>query len=261
MYEAFIVGLILALCWTIEKMGGTPMVIRPLVVSPLVGLALGDLPSGLVMGAALELVFMGAMQIGAAVPPDVLVGAGLGTAFAIMSGQSTEVAITLALPISILAQSIKVLIFIVRSWFMDFAMKLAKNANITGMHLLNFGGLMLQSLMYFLVAFIAILVGSSAVSAFVESIPEVVMNGLTVAGGLLPAVGFALLLQPMMNGKNFLYFLVGFVLMAYLQLSVLAITIIGVLVAFIVVYENKDKIAVVATTATKDEEEEDLFDA
>ncbi len=258
MYEAFIVGLILALCWTIEKMGGTPMVIRPLVVSPLVGLALGDVTSGLVMGAALELVFMGAMQIGAAVPPDVLVGAGLGTAFAIMSGQGTEVAITLGLPISILAQSIKVVIFIVRSWFMDFAVKLAKDANIRGLHLLNFGGLMLQSLMYFLVAFFAILVGAPAVSAFVENIPEVLMRGLQVAGGLLPAVGFALLLQPMMNSKNFLYYLVGFVATAYMQLPVLAVTIIGVMVAFIVVYENRSKTAV---SAAVDSEEEDLFDA
>lgn len=261
MYEAICVGLILALCWTFEKMGGTPMVIRPLVVSPLVGLALGDLQSGLIMGAALELVFMGAMQIGAAVPPDVLVGAGLGTAFAIMSGQNTEVAIALALPIAILAQSIKVLIFIIRSWFMDFAMKLAGDANIKGLHLLNFGGLMLQSLMYFLVAFIAILVGSSAVSAFVDSIPEVIMTGLQVAGGLLPAVGFALLLQPMMTNKNFLYFLVGFVFTAYLQLPVLAVTIIGVLVAFIVVYENRKNASVVMASTDMQEEEEDLFDA
>lgn len=260
MYEAFIVGLILAICWAIEKSGGTPMVIRPLVVSPLVGLALGDLKAGLMMGAALELVFMGAMQIGAAVPPDVLVGAGLGTAFAIMSGQSTEVAITLALPIAILAQSIKVVIFIVRSWFMDFAMKLAKDANIKGLHMLNFGGLLLQCLMYFVVAFVAISVGSSAVSAFVASLPENLMRGLQVAGGLLPAVGFALLLQPMMNGKNFLYFLVGFVLMAYLQMPVLAVTIISVLLAFIVVYENKNKAPITASVAL-DVEEEDLFDA
>ena len=103
---------------------------------------------------------MGAMQIGAAVPPDVIVGAGLGTAFAIISGKGTETALALALPISILAQSIKVALFIVRSWFMDFAMKLAADANIRGMHALNFGGLMLQSGMYFLVGFIAVLLGA-----------------------------------------------------------------------------------------------------
>lgn len=87
MYEAIMVGLVMAIAWTLEKMGGTCMVMRPLVVAPLVGLVLGDLATGLVVGASLELVFMGAMQIGAAVPPDVIVGAGLGTAFAIISGK------------------------------------------------------------------------------------------------------------------------------------------------------------------------------
>lgn len=259
MYEAFVVGLILAILWTLEKLGGTPMVIRPIVVSPLVGLALGDVESGVKIGATLELMFMGAIQVGAAVPPDVLVGAGLGTAFAILSGKGAEVALTLALPIAVLAQTIKVALFIVRSWFMDVAMQLAKDANIRGLHLLNLGGLLLQSLMYFVVAFVAITFGSGAVSAFVDSIPKVIMQGLTVAGGLLPAVGFALLLQPMMQVKNFIYFLFGFILVAYLKLPVLAITIIGILVAFIVAYENKKSGTMMMES--ENNEEEDLFDA
>ena len=257
MQEACLVGLVLAVLWAIEKLGGTPMVIRPIVVSPLIGAVLGDLETGVKIGATLELMFMGAIQVGAAVPPDVLVGAGLGTAFAIMSGNGTEVALTLALPIAVLAQTIKVALFIVRSWFMDLAMKLAKDANIRGLHLLNLGGLLLQSLMYFTVAFVAILFGSDVVSAFVDNKPEVIMNGLTIAGGLLPAVGFALLLQPMMTGKNAIYFLFGFVLLAYLQLPVLAITILGVVVAFIVTYENKKMETVISIA---DSEEEDLFD-
>lgn len=257
MQEACLVGLVLAVLWAIEKLGGTPMVIRPIVVSPLIGAVVGDLETGVKIGATLELMFMGAIQVGAAVPPDVLVGAGLGTAFAIMSGNGTEVALTLALPIAVLAQTIKVALFIVRSWFMDLAMKLAKDANIRGLHLLNLGGLLLQSLMYFTVAFVAILFGSDVVSAFVDNIPEVIMNGLTIAGGLLPAVGFALLLQPMMTGKNAIYFLFGFVLLAYLQLPVLAITILGVVVAFIVTYENKKMETVISIA---DSEEEDLFD-
>ncbi len=257
MQEACLVGLVLAVLWAIEKLGGTPMVIRPIVVSPLIGAVLGDLETGVKIGATLELMFMGAIQVGAAVPPDVLVGAGLGTAFAIMSGNGTGVALTLALPIAVLAQTIKVALFIVRSWFMDLAMKLAKDANIRGLHLLNLGGLLLQSLMYFTVAFVAILFGSDVVSAFVDNIPEVIMNGLTIAGGLLPAVGFALLLQPMMTGKNAIYFLFGFVLLAYLQLPVLAITILGVVVAFIVTYENKKMETVISIA---DSEEEDLFD-
>lgn len=259
MYEAVIVGLILAVLWGIEKLGGTPMVIRPIVVSPIVGFALGDLQTGVMVGATLELVFMGAIQVGAAVPPDVLVGAGLGTAFAIMSGKGPEVALTLALPIAILAQSLKVIVFIMRSWFMDFAMKLAKDANIKGMFMLNIAGLLLQMAMYFIVAFVAITFGSSAVEAFVNNIPQIIMKGLETAGKLLPAVGFALLLQPMMTGKNFIYFIFGFILISYLKLPVLAVTIIGIVIAYIVTYEMKQQKAVCVSVV--DQEEEDLFDA
>ncbi|MEF9920542.1 MAG: PTS sugar transporter subunit IIC [Erysipelotrichaceae bacterium] len=255
MYEAVIVGLILAALWFLEKLGGTPMVIRPIVVSPLVGLALGDMQTGILVGATLELVFMGAIQVGAAVPPDVLVGAGLGTAFAILSGKGADVALALALPIAILAQSLKVVVFIMRSWFMDFAMKLAEDANIKGMQMLNIGGLLLQSFMYFMVAFLAITFGSAAVEAFVNNIPEIIMRGLTVAGGLLPAVGFALLLQPMMSKNNAIYFIFGFVLIAYLKLPILAVTIFGLVVAFIVTFERGK-----STVAIADSQEEDLFD-
>lgn len=254
MQEALIVGLILAALWFVEKMGGTPMVIRPIVVSPLVGLFLGDLETGVLIGATLELIFMGAIQVGGAVPPDVLVGAGLGTAFAIISGKGAEVALALALPIAILAQSLKVIVFITRSWFMDYAMKLAEDANIKGLHMLNMAGLVLQCFMYFTVAFVAIIFGSTAVETFVASIPAVVMKGLSVAGGLLPSVGFALLLQPMMSAKNAIYFVFGFILLSYLKLPILAITIIGVVVAYIVTYEKG------STTIVSVSEEEALFD-
>lgn len=258
MYEALIVGLILGALWFIEKFFGTCMVIRPLVVSPLVGLALGDMQTGILVGATLELVFMGAIQIGGAVPPDALVGAGLGTAFAILTNQGAEVALTLALPIAILAQSIKVLLFIVRSGFMTPAMKYAEAGDIKKMKLLNYAGLLLQSFMYFAVAFAAIMFGSAAVEAFVNNIPETIMQGLTVAGGLLPAVGFALLLLPMMNVKNVIYFVFGFILISYLNLPIMAVTICGLLLAFIITYEKGSFRA--ETAAVSNDGEEDLFD-
>ncbi len=244
---AIAVGLVLAVLWFIEKQLGTPMVIRPIVVSPLVGLVLGDVTAGVLMGASLELIFMGAIQIGGSIPPDVLVGAGLGTAFAILSKQGPEIAVALGLPISILAQSIKALIFIIRSGMMENALKMAENNNVRGMKALNLGGLFLQCLMYFAVAFVAILFGSEAIAGFLQSIPASIMSALTNIGRLLPAVGFALLLQPMMEAKNAIYFLLGFVLLVYLKLPVIAITLIGLAIAYIVVFERGK-----ANTAAKD---------
>lgn len=262
MVDALLVGLVVALIWFLEKMGGTSMVNRPIVISTLVGLVLGDLQAGIMMGASLELVFMGAIQVGAAVPPELLVGSSLGTAFAIMSGQGAEVALTLGLPIAILAQSLKVIIFIIRSYMMKYAVSLAENANIKGMVWLNMGGLFLQCFMYFAVVFLATYLGAPVVEQFINSIPEKVMHGLQVAGQMLPAVGFALLLQPMMRKNNFLYFLLGFVLIAYLNLPIMAITIFGIILAFIIVTETggTSKGEPARNAVTEDEELEALFD-
>lgn len=260
MQAAILVGLAMAVLWFLEKLGGTPMVIRPIVVSPVIGAVLGDLQTGVMVGSTLELVFMGAIQIGAAVPPDVLVGAGLGTAFAIQSGQGADIALALALPIAILAQSLKVIVFIIRSWFMDLAMKLAESGDIKGMYVLNLGGLLLQCFMYFTVGFVALLFGSPAVEAFVSHIPPVILNGLSAAGGLLPAVGFALLLLPMMEKRNAIYFVFGFILISYLNLPIMAVTIIGVVLAFVICYEGGQTGGMAPAAAMNSEEEEDLFD-
>ena len=56
-------------------------------MAPLVGLVLGDLTLGVQVGALLELIFLGAVPIGASNPPDITSGSIIGTAFVILTGQ------------------------------------------------------------------------------------------------------------------------------------------------------------------------------
>ena len=49
---------------------------------------------------------MGSVSVGAYIPPDVTVGGVLATAFAIQLGQGTEAAVTLAMPIAVIALGI-----------------------------------------------------------------------------------------------------------------------------------------------------------
>src|ERR1700760_3726446 len=87
-----------------EDFLGTTLLSRPLVLGPLVGLVLGDLTQGVVIGATLELIFMGNIKVGAAIPPDVITGGVLSTAFAIISHKGVGIALALAIPVSILAE-------------------------------------------------------------------------------------------------------------------------------------------------------------
>src|SRR5690349_15287409 len=114
---AIILITLIAMFGHAEDFLGTVLLNRPLVLGPLVGLALGDFSQGLVIGATLELIFMGNIKVGAAIPPDVITGGVLGTAFAIMSGKGPAVALALAVPISILAEMVVSGLFIFRSGF------------------------------------------------------------------------------------------------------------------------------------------------
>ena len=95
MLQAILIGLIVFI-GKADYFIGTAMFGRPLVLGALVGIVLGDIPTGVMIGFQLELIFMGMQAIGASIPPDMIVGSVLGTAFAITTGKGMETAITIA---------------------------------------------------------------------------------------------------------------------------------------------------------------------
>lgn len=74
-------------------------------------------------------------------------------------------------------------------------------------------GTILYSLMYFVPIFLAIYFGTDLVKSIVDAIPEWITDGLNLASKLLPAYGFALLLQTMLSKKMMPFF--GFGLLDY----------------------------------------------
>ena len=57
----FLIGLLGYSEWLL----GTSCLQRPIVLGPLVGLVMGNLPAGIIMGATMELALVGAVSIGA----------------------------------------------------------------------------------------------------------------------------------------------------------------------------------------------------
>ena len=61
---------------------------RPIVVAPLAGLVLGDFHTGIVMGAALESIFMGISAIGGSIPADATTASIIAVAYTILTGST-----------------------------------------------------------------------------------------------------------------------------------------------------------------------------
>ncbi len=219
-----------------EDFLGTTLLSRPLVLGPLVGLALGDMHQGILIGASLELIFMGNIKVGAAIPPDVVTGGVLGTAFAILSGKGAAIALALAIPISILAEMVLSALFVFRSTFNKLFLQYAEQGNyrkIQRLHLLSGA---LKPLLMALIGWLSLQLGAGAMKSLLDLIPAWVNSGLQVAGNLLPALGFALLMNLLFHKKVAPYFFLGFLLAVWLKLPVIAIGGLGVIIAFLVTH-------------------------
>lgn len=220
--QAFALGLLAFIAGT-DMFNGLTHMHRPVVLGPLVGLILGDLHTGILTGGTLELVWMGLAPLAGAQPPNVIIGTIVGTTFAITTGVKPDVAVGVAVPFAVAVQMGITFLFSVMSGVMSRCDRMAANADTRGIERVNYLALLALGVFYFLCAFLPIYFGAEHAKTAIDVLPERLIDGLGVAGGIMPAIGFAVLLKIMMKNVYIPYFIIGFVAAARLKLPVLAI--------------------------------------
>lgn len=254
--KTFLVGLV-ALLGYMDSPTGKSQIQRPIVMGPLIGLVLGDLNTGLIVGGTLELAFMGNMAIGAAIPPEITAGGVLGTAFAITMGEGAEVAVALSLPIASLALLIKNLFFLViRPQFMLHpADRMSAEGDLKGVCRMHNAAYLAYAITMTLACAISFYVGSSVIQTVIDAVPQFVMDGISIASGILPALGFAMLANMLINDKVAPFFFLGFLASAYLDIPVLGIALFGVVLVYLIIKDDGKPAVEAAGVAADDEED------
>src|SRR5699024_2103534 len=113
------------------------------------------------------------------------------------------------------------------------------------------------------IIYFGVLAGSTAVQAFIDNVPAQILTGLTVAGGLLPAAGLAILLRMLWSSEVAVYFFLGFVLVTYLELPLIAVAVLGGIAAYLSAQRDyelikyKENVSIDGVTSIT--EEEDFF--
>ena len=209
-------------------------IFRPLMVSTFTGLILGDLTLGLQVGALIELAFAGLTPAGGTQPPNPVLAGLMGTVLAHTTGCEPTAALGLCLPFSFLGQYIILFYYSAFSFFMGKADKCAAEADVKGIARINYTTMLIVSLTYGVLAFLCTYVAQQPMIDLVNALPEVITHGLEVAGGILPAVGFAMLLRVMMKAKYIPYFIAGFLMACFCEMpNLLPVALLGAVFALI----------------------------
>lgn len=232
---ALLVALWTAVC-TFDMFGPQLSFWRPLLAGSITGLIMGDFVTGMAIAAALELMWLGVVGIGAYVPPDVVTGSILGTAFGILTGQGAVIGIAVAVPVAIIAQQLDILARTLAVFFTHRADKATPTGDFDQVSKYHLWCAPMFMLTRALPVFLALLLGADAVTRAFDNIPAFLIDGLAVGGGMLPALGFGMLLSLMLNKKLWVFFLFGFVLNVFLGLPTIGLAMVGLV--FAVLYDT-----------------------
>lgn len=244
--------------------GGFYILGRPLVAGLVLGLAFGDIQSGVLAGVAVQGVFIANLTTGGATNSEITYASygGIGLALA-SAGGDPAIAVTLSI---LIGQTFGLIFYNTRMAAYSFWNRRAQVAAEE----LDFDGITKNHVIYpqittFLLRAVpvtlAIYFGSGFVEDLLAIVPDMITDIISVLGGVLPALGIAMLMNIVIKDPfHFIFFFVGFVLMAFAGLDMIALVFIAALVAYVVYLSSGRTVAVETGDNNLDEfEDEDLF--
>lgn len=236
---------------------------RPIVVAPLAGLVLGDLNTGIIMGAALESIFMGISAIGGSIPADATTASIIAVAYTVLTGSGAEAGLAIALPIGTVMASIASMFTPIWASLAAYWEKLAAECNPKKFMAQTMALNMITPLINTVILFFAVAYGVEGLQSFLTSLPAWVMTGLGASTSMMLAVGFAILTSMIWNKEVGCFFFFGYVLVAYLGMGTLPIAIIGGVIAITMFFSEKRVIdlknSLAANPSAVNNDEEDFF--
>lgn len=214
--------------------GTLHLVRQPIVLAVPIGLIMGDLPNAMIIGASLQMIYLGAIAPGGTLPSDEALAACIAIPLALEAGLEPSIAVTLAVPIGLLGVLIDNLKRTYHSYFIHLADKAVEENNLKKMRRAEFWYPLIVSVpLRVIPATLALAFGVDAVTAFLNSIPAWATNGLSVAGGLLPALGFAVTIMVIGKKKLLPYFIIGFAIVAYSGINTIGVAVFAICIALL----------------------------
>ncbi|CAM2778319.1 PTS mannose/fructose/sorbose/N-acetylgalactosamine transporter subunit IIC [Dellaglioa algida] len=206
---------------------------QPVTAGLVVGLIMGDMTTGLFIGGTLQLMSLGISNFGGASIPDYQTASIVATFITITTGQAASLGITIGIPVALLMVQFDVLRQAAGIYLVHRAEKSAENGDYRKISSMQMIGVVLTVATTGIPVLLAVVFGPKLVNAILAYTPEWLTGGLTVAGGLLPAVGIGLLLRYLPAKEYISYLIVGFVLVSYLKIPLLGVALLGAAVALI----------------------------
>ena len=214
---------------------------KPAIAGSLAGIIMGDIQTGLLVGATLQLMVLGVGTFGGASIPDFGTGAIIGTALGVVSNKGLEFAIGISVPVGLLLVQLDILARFCGIYFLHRADKYVEQGEFHKINRVAWLSLLPIALSRGIPVGISLIFGNAVVKTILTYAPDWLMGGLKLAGAVLPVVGIAILLRYLPVKKFVPYLIIGYLLAAYLQVPMMGIALFGLALAIIYYKKLQEK--------------------
>lgn len=212
----------------------------PIFYGLIMGLLFGDIVTGLVIGGTIQMMYLGLVATGGNIPADEALAGIVAIPIALKTGISVEMAVAIAFPFGVLGVFLDQIRRTTNTFWIHKADTYAKNGDSKGIYKMAVTvPLLVAFLLRFVPVFIITFFGAEAVTLIVEMMPQWLLNSLSIAGGILPAVGFALIILTIGKLKIMPFYFLGFFLVAYFNIPTMGAAIFGTIIALVIYWRGE----------------------
>ena len=209
---------------------------QPIIACTLIGLVTGNLVPALILGGTLQLIALGWANIGAAVAPDAALASVASAIILVLSGQGqagVSSAIAIAIPLAVAGLIVNNHRPYIATGIVHLMDAAAKEGNIRKVEMWQIVAICYAGATYCDSGCIIIAIGAGPVRDLLGSMPDWLTEGLAIGGGMVVAVGYAMVINMMATKEVWPFFAIGFVLATVSQITLIGLGAIGVALALI----------------------------
>ena len=209
---------------------------QPVVACTLIGLVTGNLVPCLILGGTLQMIALGWANIGAAVAPDAALASVASAIILVLGGQGeagVASAIALAVPLAVAGLLLTIICRTIVTAFVHFMDAAAKQGNMRKVEIWHVIAICMQGVRIAIPAALILAIGAAPISSLLNSMPAWLTDGLAIGGGMVVAVGYAMVINMMATKEVWPFFAIGFVLATVSQITLIGLGAIGVALALV----------------------------
>jgi PTS system mannose-specific IIC component len=209
---------------------------QPVVACTLIGLVTGNLLPCLILGGTLQMIALGWANIGAAVAPDAALASVASAIILVLGGQGTKgvpSAIAIAVPLAVAGLLLTILCRTIATAIVHLMDAAAEKGDIGRIEMWHIVAICMQGVRIAIPAVLILALGAAPIRTLLSEMPAWLTAGLAIGGGMVVAVGYAMVINMMATKEVWPFFAIGFVLATVTQITLLGLGAIGICLALI----------------------------